>query len=189
MNVCSWQKKSILYWFIFWLYITNTMSERKYESFLLLQTPQLQGPEQQLHGGPVDGLRHLLVHRLRRRGASHLLRSQHLPPHWDNGETDERVGSFLYNKWKFTLVQTLPSLTGSRLHRPGGGGGRQEAGADQSREARSQLHDGLPHLQEGKGQRLPQWWRYFTHSFNLDGPKSKRDSAQTMTCCKQVFIF
>lgn len=41
------------------------------------------------------------------------------------------------------------TLAGSRLHRPGGGGGRQEAGAEPSREARSQLHDGLPHLQEG----------------------------------------
>lgn len=43
----------------------------------------------------------------------------------------------------------LVTRTGSRLHRPGGGGGRQEAGAEPSREARSQLHDGLPHLQEG----------------------------------------
>lgn len=41
------------------------------------------------------------------------------------------------------------TLTGRRLHRSGGGGGRQEAGADPGREARSQLHDGLPHLQEG----------------------------------------
>lgn len=53
---------------------------------LFLKTPQLHGPEQQLHGGSVDGLRHLLVHRLWRRGASHILRSQHLPPHWDHGE-------------------------------------------------------------------------------------------------------
>lgn len=43
----------------------------------------------------------------------------------------------------------LVTLAGSRLHRSGGGGGRQEAGADPGGEARSQLHDGLPHLQEG----------------------------------------
>lgn len=41
---------------------------------------------------------------------------------------------------------------GGRLHRPGGCGGGQEAGADQSGEACSQLHDGLPHHQEGKEQ-------------------------------------
>lgn len=41
-------------------------------------------------------------------------------------------------------------LTGSRLHGAGGGCGRQEAGADQSGETCPQLHDGLPHLQEGK---------------------------------------
>lgn len=47
------------------------------------------------------------------------------------------------------------ALTGGRLHRPGGCGGGQEAGADQSREACSQLHDGLPHHQEGKEQQPP----------------------------------
>ncbi|XP_078811262.1 uncharacterized protein LOC101161168 isoform X3 [Oryzias latipes] len=87
----------------------------------LRETSQLQRPEQQLHGGPVDGVRHLPVHRLRRRGSSHLLRPQHLPPHGDHGR---------------------------RLHRAGGGRGRQEAGALQSRETRAQLHDGLAHLQE-----------------------------------------
>lgn len=38
---------------------------------------------------------------------------------------------------------------GGGLYGAGGGGGRQEAGADEGGETCSQLHDGLPHLQEG----------------------------------------
>lgn len=48
----------------------------------------------------------------------------------------------------FWLCLTV-ALAGGGLHSAGGGGGRQEAGADQGRETCSQLHDGLPHLQEG----------------------------------------
>lgn len=58
---------------------------------------------------------------------------------------------FFFLTIRGTLGKKYPfvTFTGSWLHCPGGGGGRQEAGAEPSREARSQLHDGLPHLQEG----------------------------------------
>ena len=60
---------------------------------VLLQAPQLQGPQQQLHGGPVDGLCDLPVHWLRGRGAPHLLRSQHLSAHRDHGKREHRYTS------------------------------------------------------------------------------------------------
>lgn len=116
---------------------------------LIHQASQLQRPQQQLHGGPVDGLRYLLVYWLWRCGSSHLLWPQHLPPHWDYGGILLIVFSLTIGG-KFGRIKCpFVTLAGSRLHRPGGGGGRQEAGAEPSREARSQLHDGLPHLQEG----------------------------------------
>lgn len=66
---------------------------------------------------------------------------------------------YLYSQisFRFWLQERLiVALAGGRLHGPGGGSGRQETGVDQSREACSQLHDGLPHLQEGKEQYQPQ---------------------------------
>lgn len=117
------------------------------------QTPQLQRPEQQLHGGPVDGVCHVPVHRLRWRGASHLLRTQHLPPHWDHGNYREQQQHDLITSWIWMNSQThsmMVYFTGSWLYRPGGGSSGQEAGADPSRETCPQLHDGLTHHQEGK---------------------------------------
>lgn len=76
-------------------YTFPTLCQRENMSpFSFLQTPQLQRPEQQLHGGLVDGLCHLLIHRLWRRGASYLLWSQHLSPHWDNGGTEDFIVSY-----------------------------------------------------------------------------------------------
>lgn len=117
---------------------------------LIHQASQLQRPQQQLHGGPVDGLRYLLVYWLWRCGTSHLLWPQHLPSHWDYGGI-LLIFFFFFLTIRGTLGKKYPfvTFTGSWLHCPGGGGGRQEAGAEPSREARSQLHDGLPHLQEG----------------------------------------
>lgn len=99
----------------------------------------------------MDGVRHLPVHRLRRRGSSHLLRPQHLPPHGDHGEGFKSA----LRHSPMPRAETAVSngglwSTGRRLHRAGGGRGRQEAGALQSRETRAQLHDGLAHLQEGE---------------------------------------
>lgn len=47
------------------------------------------------------------------------------------------------------LCSLLPPLSGCRLHGSGGCRGSQEAGADQGRETRTQLHDGHAAHQEG----------------------------------------
>lgn len=134
------------------------------------QTSQLQGSEQQLHGGPVDGLRHLPVHRLRRRGAPHLLRPQHLPPDGDYGGTVARCfRPHAQITCHFWLCLTV-ALAGGGLHGAGGGGGRQEAGADEGRETCSQLHDGLPHLQEGS----EKYQQYFNKIWPEPGKKRWR---------------
>lgn len=99
----------------------------------------------------MDGLRHLPVHRLRRRGAAHLLRTQHLPPDRDYG-ADQRAPTLAWPRGaQISCGSDSSCVAGGGLHRAGGGGGGQEAGADQGGEARSQLHDGLAHLQEGNG--------------------------------------
>lgn len=80
------------------------------------------------------------------------------------------------------------ALAGGRLHGPGGGSGRQEAGVDQSRETCSQLHDGLPHLQEGKELYKPQCGFILHDDVNKMHPEAK-DILHKLVASKSSFCF